>query len=258
MREITWVAPDLAKPGCEPGFAAVLELARREAADRRVHLKIRTARWPIWTAGWPLHRKCWSLREARVLRSLRAAGLDAVEPRIAGAQIARGEGRAFLATRLLRGPDLERAVLQREAPSTWAASIGAALAALHGAGFVHRDAFLRNLVLEGRALVWIDAHRGGRPRFAPWLSPRGFAYDLACLELDLLAIAEDAERRFFWEAYLADAPFPPPRHRLQRLVAAARARLVRRFLSRRAAVQVAQAARIGLGVDSLLQRWARG
>jgi tRNA A-37 threonylcarbamoyl transferase component Bud32 len=255
VREISWVAPDLAAAEPRCCYASALELARAELSARRAHLKLRAARWPLWACGLPLHRKSWSVREARVLCAFREAGIAAVEPRIAGARIAARGGEAFLATRLASGPDLERALVRGEAPSAWPQRVGAALAAVHGAGFVHRDAFLRNLVCDGPALVWIDAHRGGRVRCAPWIAPRGFTYDLACLDLDLLAIAGESERKLFWEAYLAAAPAAPAESRLRARVAASRARLLRRFSSRRAAAQAALAARLGLDLSDLLRRW---
>ncbi|MBK9388445.1 MAG: hypothetical protein IPN34_26800 [Planctomycetes bacterium] len=255
MREILWVAPDLVSADLRGSYASALDLARAEVAAGRVHLKLRTARWPRWASGLPLHRKSWSLREARVLSVFRDAGLLAAEPLVAGARITARGGEAFLATRLSSGPDLERAVVRGEAHRAWPQQVGAALAALHRAGFVHRDAFLRNLVFDGPALVWIDAHRGGPVRWAPWLSPRGFPYDLACLELDLLAIASEAEGKLFWEAYLGAAPAGPAEARLRARVRAIRSRLLRRFSSRRAAVQAAQAARLGLELPELLRRW---
>lgn len=137
--------------------------------------------------GRPLPRH----RELANLTWLRARGLPAVEPLVAG--VARRGPRPvlqFLATTLVPSapsladlaghadPDPARLVAA-------AGAVGSLLGRLHAVGFTHRDAFARNFVVDGSGRAWVlDAWRGGPGRSRP---ARGAARDLADLE-------EDADR----------------------------------------------------------------
>jgi tRNA A-37 threonylcarbamoyl transferase component Bud32 len=264
VSELAWVAPGLdgslasASAELTLDYASARTLAHTAALRGEVHLKLRSARWRAWQRALPLHRMRWSLREARSLARLRGAGLPAVEPLAAGVRIGLRQGEAFLATRRCPGGDLELAIVEERAPRAWPDELAGALAALHAEGFVHRDAYLRNLVLDGERLLWIDPHRGGRLGCLRWLSPRGCAYDLACLELDLLALGRDREGKFFRAGYAARMPDLPSEARLRAAVERCKSALLARFLARRPAARAARAARLGLTLEELLRRWGVG
>lgn len=97
------------------------------------------------------------------------------------------------------------------------AELARELARLHALGFVHRDLFLRNVLVapvhEGRALHLVDAWRGGPP---PQL--RGAAYDLACLFLDGAAVLAREEQARFLADYLAHRAAQGRPARLARLL----------------------------------------
>jgi len=83
-------------------------------------------------------------------------------------------------------------------------SLGSTLARLHARGFVHRDAFPRNLLVDTRAaaprIVFLDAWRGGVRR-----GLRGPTYDLACLLLFAPELFSAAEQTTLLAAYFRAA-----------------------------------------------------
>lgn len=116
------------------------------------------------------------------------------------------------------------------------------LARLHALGFVHRDLFLRNLLVDPGAAhprpIFLDAWRGG-PR--PGL--RGPLHDLACLFLDVPTVLDGAEQARLLGTYRearVRAGHPLRRGWLDRLT------------TRRAAVHAREAARRS---DPLEPRW---
>ncbi|MEQ1893156.1 MAG: lipopolysaccharide kinase InaA family protein [Planctomycetota bacterium] len=160
------------------------------------------------------------------LRWLRAHGFRAPEPCLAG--VRRGGGIAryqFLVTGWVPAPRLDQFLAQAGPPERAAAlrALGASLARLHALGFVHRDLFARNLLVEpGPELVYLDAWRGGPAR-----GLRGPLHDLACLMLDGAQLFTAAEQRLLFGTYRAQSPrrLAPD---LLRAVARARARLLPR------------------------------
>jgi hypothetical protein len=112
------------------------------------------------------------LREFRNLAWLRARGLPAPEPLLAGLGWRRGRPVVqFLATRWLPDApslaDLARSGTSAARLTSAAEQVARLLADLHHAGFEHRDAFARNFVLDasGRPHV-LDTWRGGPTRRA--------------------------------------------------------------------------------------------
>jgi aminoglycoside/choline kinase family phosphotransferase len=99
---------------------------------------------------------------------------------------------------------------------------------MHALRFVHRDLYLRNVLVrpahvgpgDPRRLAFVDAWRGGP--FYPW---RGPAFDLGCLMLDGAGLLDAREQRAFVRLYLAErAVQGRPAHGPALLAAAARAR----------------------------------
>lgn len=250
-----WIAADLARDHVLANYADALAWALREAQAERIYLKQRRASWKQWQRLLPLHRKTWCLGEARALERMRSAGISAAEPRLAAVLLKACEGDAFLATRTYAGSDLERGLVRNELSGGWSTSLGALMAKLHAAALVHRDFFLRNVLDHAGELVLLDAHRSQRMSHGAWLHPRGRCYDLACIDLDLLALAPSAERNFFWAAYLARVPALPRRAVLERRVARAKHGLLRRFSTKSPAVRTRRAAQLGLSEAELWQRW---
>jgi tRNA A-37 threonylcarbamoyl transferase component Bud32 len=124
---------------------------------------------------------------------------------------------------------------QRELRVPALEELGRELARMHAAGFVHRDAFPRNILFDGSVakprIHFLDAWRGG-PR--PGL--RGPSYDLACLMLHGAALFEPREAKCLFESYFdtrrEHGAGVDPR-RLLRSAARGRKALVRRFLRTR-------------------------
>lgn len=169
----------------------------REIAQRSLWLKgdhlPGSARWRYSLrrlAGQPVPRE----REARNLQWLRERLFRAPRPLAACALVRRGMVRyQLLALAPLPEhrtfPDALAAAspLQRV---RWIDELAREVARLHALHFVHRDLFLRNVVVgrdlastDERELCFLDAWHApyGRPR-------RGVAYDLGCLFLDAVAL----------------------------------------------------------------------
>jgi lipopolysaccharide kinase (Kdo/WaaP) family protein len=186
-------------------------------------------------AGLPLPR----LAELENLAWLRAHGFRAARPLLAGVRFRAGLPRyQFLCTELVEGA----ATLEARLPgaseterAAWLAALARDLAALHGLGFVHRDLFLRNLLVALPAdtpapapdprCTFLDAWRGGARR--GW---RGPDHDLGCLFLEGASSLTRAEQSLFLTTYREESsrlgralPRNWP-HRVER----ARARLLER------------------------------
>ncbi len=108
----------------------------------------------------------------------------------------------FLVTEFVAATPLD-AVLRRSEPVHRAlllTELARETARMHALHFVHRDLFLRNLLVlpedRPRRLVFIDAWRGGER-----LQFRGAAYDLACLFLEGPSLLSPAEIRGWLAEY---------------------------------------------------------
>lgn len=104
------------------------------------------------------------------------------------------------------------------------------VARMHALGFIHRDLFGRNLMLQLRAdrqVVFLDAWRGG-----PGPGLRGAAYDLACLSTDLVELAGGPAFDGWLGTYFEERKaLDRPAHRdsLQRTLVRERRRLIARL-----------------------------
>ena len=172
------------------------------------------------------------LREFDNLAWLRDAGFLAPEPLAAGVRVTSLRASfQFLATRELPGRITLRAFLARGDEASLArrpaglAELGARVARLHRAGFVHRDLFPRNLLVEesgGESVAFLDTWRGGPRRQPPG---RGIAYDLACLLLYLPDLVTGDEEALLLEHYAREAGLlgrPRGKARWERLLGSAR------------------------------------
>lgn len=173
------------------------------------------------------------LAEFENLLWLREHGFGAPEPLLA--LIGLREGRArwqLLVTRAVpQARDLRSVLEAREGSLHELLEVlGARIAALHAAGFVHRDLHPRNLLVReapsGPEVLFLDAWRGGARR-----QLRGAAYDLACLFLHLPEWLDEREQGQLFEAYVRgrEAQSAPIRPRtFARRVARGRRGLIRR------------------------------
>ena len=185
----------------------------RELANRRLWLKgdhlPGSARWRYSLrrlAGLPLPRE----REALNLQWLRERLFRAPQPLASCALVRSGlvryqilvlaplpEHRAFPDAFAAASP-LERA--------RWIDELAREVARLHALHFVHRDLFLRNVVVgrdpastDERELCFLDAWH------APYARPRrGVAYDLGCLLLDAVALFSVDELGRWIELYACE------------------------------------------------------
>ena len=164
------------------------------------------------------------LREFDNLQWLRGEGFDA--PRPLAAWVTKRSGRPSwqgLITERCEGTSGALDALARAAPDRrqqLVRALGSDIGRLHRAGFVHRDLYLRNLLLATEAstprTVFLDCWRGGPPsasHLGARLSGRGPAFDLGCLFVHLPSLVEPAEEELFLESYcaarrLADARRP--------------------------------------------------
>lgn len=150
-------------------------------------------------AGRPLPR----LAEFDNLGWLRAHGFLAARPLLAGVRFHAGLPRyQFLCTEVLEGAvtlgeGLRGAPAEQRA--TWLTTLALDLAALHRLGFVHRDLFLRNLLVAeatGARCTFLDAWRGG-----PRRGLRGPEHDLGCLFLEGASAFTRAEQSLILTTY---------------------------------------------------------
>jgi tRNA A-37 threonylcarbamoyl transferase component Bud32 len=183
------------------GPTAVSGFLKRE---QRVTWKDRLASW--W-AGFGLASK--SLREARVLCALHAAGVTCPEV------IACGEDRragAFLLVRELHGYlDLRTFLAEHQAHvrARFAQFLGAILARLHEAGFDQPDLYSKHVLVhpETFRIAIVDWQRSRRRRRVSW---RQRCRDLAALDATLgEEFATARERLLCLKTYLAHCTLPP-------------------------------------------------
>ncbi len=183
-----------------------------------------------WVPGLELPR----LNEYENLAWLRREGFGAPEPLVAGVRFEGGwPAFQFLITRKLAGLRGMREFLScapDPARSTVLVTLARDLSRLHRSGFVHRDLFPRNLLVDGTGerVSFLDAWRGG-PR--PGL--RGPSYDLACWMLYGADLLEPGEQRLWFETYCQARPVPArTRGRLIRQVVRQRQALCRKLARR--------------------------
>jgi hypothetical protein len=213
------------------------------------------------TAPW---KKPERLREFENLARLRASGFDALEPLIYAEQRRWGFlTRHLLVTRRVpESVDLHALALQRnaagaagaEAPGTadlsgLMARVGATIAAVHRAGFCHRDLYPRNLLVApvprsagGAAprelgaglrerrdpappprIIFLDCRKGTWSALR-WL---GTAFDVACFDLWGASLLRPAEREAFFAAYLRGRRLRAPGLFLRRVERARRRQFAR-------------------------------
>lgn len=183
-------------------------VARLELADLTVFLKREhRVRWKdrlanVWAGfGWVSK----SVREARVLRQARQAGLGCPE------WLAVGEdkhGRAFLLLRELAGfVDLPTWLHERRSGPTrqrrrLAHRLGAAVGQLHEAGFDHPDLYAKHVLIHSATgrISFLDWQRSGRRNGLCW---RDRWRDLAALDATLADdLAPRRDRLVFLAGYL--------------------------------------------------------
>lgn len=144
------------------------------------------------------------LNEYANLEWLRAQGLGAPRPLAAGVLWRDGLPRfQYLVTALIAGAStLDRALAAATAPERAAIvdALAETVASMHAGGFVHRDLFARNVLVEDSdtavRLNLIDCWAGGT---GP--QRRGVSYDLGCLFLDLGDALDTREQRRLLEHY---------------------------------------------------------
>jgi tRNA A-37 threonylcarbamoyl transferase component Bud32 len=148
-----------------------------------------------------------SVREARLLEHLRAAGVPCPEV------VATGEddGRAFVLLREATGMMDLRAFLSRPLPRTarqmLARALGRELARIHAAGLSQPDLYAKHVLVrsatDGFRFCFLDWQRSGQQR---WVSWERRLHDLAALDASLAGeLASDRVRLICLQAYLRDA-----------------------------------------------------
>jgi hypothetical protein len=201
--------------------ALVPELARAAAAGERTAGEVALGERRAWLKGSALRgraRWCHAVRkrifglalprehERRALEWLRARLFQALRPLAAGA-LARGGWPTyqFLATEFVPGATpLDRALANADAATRarWIAELAREVARMHALHFVHRDLFLRNVLVAApgpRELWFSDCWRGGDP----WPG-RDEAWDLGCLMLEGASFLARAEQSAFFGRYFAE------------------------------------------------------
>jgi tRNA A-37 threonylcarbamoyl transferase component Bud32 len=182
-----------------------------------------------WQGFGPVSKSC---REFHLLESLRRAGIGCPEPLAAGED---DRGRAFLLLAAIqRGQELRsflrdqagRPELRRQALGR----LGAALGALHEAGFDHPDLFAKHILVAGEArqaqFYFLDWQRSRRRRRLSWLLR---CRDLAALNASVAEeLAGRRDRLSCLRAYLRHgSPSVSPR-RILRIIQARTAALLRK------------------------------
>jgi len=238
--EVVAVDDASARASFEPALAGLLaggSVAREiDLAGRRAWLKAsRLTGKAAWRYGLrhALYRSAPPrVRESRNLAWLRERLFRAPEPLAAGF-VARGPRLRFqflveeyladvvpLDTALDRAEPLERRGLLDE--------LAREIARLHALRFVHRDLYLRNLLVrpphtgdgDARRLAFVDVWRGGPHEFL-----RDEAYDLGCLMLEGAGLFTPEEESRLWQLYFDErAAQARPADRAALLAAAARER----------------------------------
>lgn len=146
-------------------------------------------------------------RELRFLHLLRRHLFLAPRPVAAGFLLRTGWPTAqVLWTEALEGGTPLDAALANagdEERTTWVAELAREVARLHALGWVHRDLYLRNIIVaqggDPRRLHFLDARRGGRA-----LPFRGAAFDVGCLFLDAADAFRAHEQHLFLTTYLQE------------------------------------------------------
>lgn len=180
------------------------------------------------------------LAEFRNLAWLRARGFHAPRPCLAGAFFRSGlPSSQFLCTEEVAGAQTLRALLEdgpRELRTGALLALARDLARLHALGFVHRDLFPRNLLVQAGKdevrIVFLDAWRGG-----PGRGLKGPAFDLGCFFLEGASLLDPEQQELLLTTYREEScrqGRPLPSTRLLRDAARARARVLRRERRRRA------------------------
>lgn len=214
--EIAAVDDATAQASVEPALAGVLtggSVAREIGlGGRRAWLKASrlsgNAAWRYGLRHALLRRAPPRVRESRNLAWLRERLFRAPEPLAAGF-VARGARLRFqfliesfledvlpLDQALDRAEAAERAALLDE--------LAREIARMHALRFVHRDLYLRNLLVrpphvgdgDARRLAFVDVWRGGPHE---WL--RDEAYDLGCLMLEGAGLLSADEQTHLWQLY---------------------------------------------------------
>jgi hypothetical protein len=232
--------PELAQLAIEPALAALLGPPRSAHAvdlgGRAAWIKASrlsgSAAWRYGLRRTFFFRPPPRVRELENLDWLNERLFRAPEPLAAGF-IARGARMRFqfLLMALLESVRPFDVALENAQPRERAellAELAREVARLHALRFVHRDLYLRNVLVrpphvgpgDPRRLSFVDAWRGG-----PFHAWRGPAFDLGCLMLDGAGLLDAGEQRAFVRLYLSErAVQGRPAEAPSLLDAAARAR----------------------------------
>jgi len=202
-------------------------------------MRVSTSAGVLFVKSYPAPGGWRATRAFRMGRKLVARGFGAPEVVIAAV---RGHA-GLLVTRDAGGEDLASALARRSALRTGKRallrSVGAEVARLHRAGFVHGDLVPPNVRVRGTELVFLDNDRTRRGRLLVWLVARR---NLVQLGRFVVAGVTVSDRARVLAAYVTGRGFSrSARHRLGRWV-------VRKTIARRCAIDhipPATAARIG-------------
>jgi len=181
-------------------------------------------------------------REWDAILALAAAGIPVPAPVAFGQELRRGiERRSFVVIEEAAGQSLESWL-----PANWRRDASGAVrrrqqqmlrglarqvAALHGAGFVHRDLYTSHIFVhneggsDGPAFTFIDLQRVFRPR---WRRTRWIVKDLAALCFSAAPFVSRTDRLRFWKQYVEFIRRSSWLRRLPARVEARSARLRRR------------------------------
>lgn len=212
--------PGLIVSGHPDRHVARVALGEKTAYLKREHRVRGRDRFASAWAGFGFASK--SRREARTLAALRRCGVGVPDWIAAGED---DQGRAFLLLEELPGFVDLRAYLvtaTTEQRPHLARRLGAALAALHGAGFDHPDLYAKHVLVDPatQAIRIIDWQRTQSRLF---VGPGRRARDLAALDATLAPeLATDRERLACLRAYVAAASVEVPPGAARRLARAVR------------------------------------